>query len=246
MSKRSMEDFQRAGMIDALQCGREESTDYVPPPRGVKWRLFRAIGMLPIQSNDKAVLALIVDHANPTTGRADPGQLRIGRLLGLKIRTVKRSIARLRRTPYLSRTLRGLSSTAYHVNWSAILRHDRAYETNKRCQTCPLDGDRAVPLVVSDLSPKNEKGKRKEKTKHEMAPSDEGAFLEVNSKWEESGIQEVPTSLNRSASQFSLSFWRERERNHTQALICETDPDRRTALEAKLSRVRTNLRKATQ
>ena len=86
-----MEDFEHTGMIDALQCGRDEPTDYVPPPRGVKWRVFRAIGMLPIQSNDKAVLTLIVDHANPTTGRADPGQLRIARLLGLTIRTVKRS-----------------------------------------------------------------------------------------------------------------------------------------------------------
>lgn len=154
MSTREMEDYEHDGMIDAMQCRRDEPTEYVPPPRGLKWRIFRAIGMLPIASNDKAVLSLIVDHANPTTGRADPGQLRIARFLGLTIRTVKRSVRRLRKSPYLSRTLRGLSSTAYHVNWAAILRHDRAYQTSKGCQACPLDGDRVVPLVVSDLSPK--------------------------------------------------------------------------------------------
>ena len=103
MSRRSMEEYERIGMIDfLLQCRREEPTEYVPPPRGAKWRIFRAIGMLPIETNDKAILSLIVDHANPTTGRADPGQLRIARLLNLHLRTVKRSIKRLLKTGYLS------------------------------------------------------------------------------------------------------------------------------------------------
>ena len=140
-----MEDHERNGMIDSMQCIREEPTEYVPPPRGTKWRIFRSIGMLPIESNDKAVLSLIVDHANPTTGRADPGQLRIARLLGLAIRTVKRSIARLLKTPYLSRTLRGLSSTAYQVNsrQSSI-----TTEPTKQPR-----GVRPVPPVVTELSP---------------------------------------------------------------------------------------------
>jgi hypothetical protein len=158
--------------------------------------------MLPIESSDKAVLSLIVDHANPITGRADPGQLRIARLLGLGIRTVKRPIRRLLKTPYLSRTLRGLSSTAYQVHWVAILRHDKTYEAAKRCQTCPLDGDRVGPSVVSDLSPKNEKGKRKEKTKHEMALSEEGAFLDAyQNGLQENGVREAPNIIKPLASQ---------------------------------------------
>jgi hypothetical protein len=144
--------------------------------------------MLPIKSNDKAVLSLLVDHANPNTGRIDPGQLRIARLLGLSIRTIKRCISRLLKTPYLSRTLRSLSSSAYHVQWAAILRHDQTYDLAKRSPTCPLGGDTVVPQVVSGLSPKNEKGKLKEKTKHEMAPSEEGA-LEFHLDEEKKGLQ---------------------------------------------------------
>jgi hypothetical protein len=256
MSDREMDDYERTGMIDSMQCKRDDPTEYVPPPLGTKWRVFRAIGMLPIEANDKAVLSLIVDHANPTTGRADPGQIRIARLLGLAIRTVKRSIARLLRTPYLSRKLRGLSSTAYQVNWAAILRHDRSYEAAKRCQTCPLDGDSAVPSVVSDLSPKNEKGKRKEKTKHEMAPSNEGAPLDAYLREEERGIQgnaggdaSIPrqhANERRGLDETNFSFWRQRERKHAEAIMVETDPDRRAELEAKLSRAKENLGKAKQ
>jgi hypothetical protein len=42
--------------------------------------------------------------------------------------------------------------------------------------------------VVSDLSPKNEKRKPKEKTKHEMAPSGEGASLDTYLMEEERGF----------------------------------------------------------
>jgi hypothetical protein len=247
MSECEMEDYERDAMVDSLQCSREEPTKYVPPPRGTKWRIFRAIGMLPIESNDKAVLSLIVDHANPITGRADPGQLRIARLLGLTIRTVKRCIRRLRKTPYLSRTLRGLSSTAYQVHWAAILHHDRTYEAAKRCQTCPLDGDSAVPLVVSDSSPKNEKGKRKEKTKHEMAPSNEGASLNAY----QNGFQGDPSgdalqTLQSSAEPIGRKFWRQRRDTALDALTSEKDPGRREALKAILVRANNHLSGMTQ
>jgi hypothetical protein len=62
-------DYERSAMVESMQYQREEPTEYVAPPRGTKWRIFRAIGTLPIESNDKAVLSLIVDHANPITGR---------------------------------------------------------------------------------------------------------------------------------------------------------------------------------
>lgn len=251
-----MEDYERVGMIDALQWQREKPTEYVPPPRGKKWRIFRAIGMLPIQSNDKAVLSLLVDHANPTTGRLDPGQLRISRLLGLHIRTVKRSIKRLLKSGYLLRQLRGLSTSAYQVNWNKVLRRDTEYETAKRCQSCHPGGDRPVPSGVSELSPKNEKRKLKGKTKHEMVHSHECTSLKPSSKKEGRGLQvdangEALSPLNRPAehrgsNEIESSFWRERERIHTEALMHETDPERRAGLEAALSRAQKHLRKGTQ
>jgi hypothetical protein len=271
MSEREMEDYERIGMIDSMQCARDAPTEYVPPPHKTKWRIFRAIGMLPIESNDKAVLSLIVDHANPITGRADPGQLRIARLLGLTVRTVKRCIRRLRKTPYLSRTLRGLSTTAYQVHWAAILYHDRTYDAAKRCQTCPLDGDSAVPLVVSEPSPKNEKGKRKEKTKHEMAPSNEGASLNASQNGFQVGANgDASTTLDPSAEpigpgglqgdasggnekrpnplvgplsldNLSRKFWGKRRDTALDALKSEKDPERRKGLEAVVGRANDHL-----
>jgi predicted transcriptional regulator len=244
MNKRDMEDYERTGMIDSMQCKRDEPTKYVPPPCGTKWRIFRTIGMLPLEANDKAVLALIVDHANPVTGRADPGQLRIARLLGLSIRTVKRSIKRLLKTGYLTRRLRGLSSTAYQVHWAAILRHDGAYDAAKRCQTCHLDGDRAVPFEVSELSPKNEKGKRKEKTKHEMAPSAEGASLDTyQNGFQEDARGDLSTNPNPPAEPIGHKFWSERRDWASDALKSETDPERRNELEAIVARARDHLRR---
>jgi len=90
-----------------------------------------------------------------------------------------------------------------------------------------------------------------------MALSDEGALLNADFiNEEERGIQgdasgEASISLNHSAEQRGLneigrSFWRQRERTYTEALIVETDPSRRTELETVLSRVKDHLRKGTQ
>jgi hypothetical protein len=87
-----------------------------------------------------------------------------------------------------------------------------------------------------------------------MAPSDEGASLDAYYlSDEEKGIQRnasgraskvPPHSAERRG--ISLSFWRQRERTYTEALIGETDPGRRTELEAAFFHARDNLRKAAQ
>jgi hypothetical protein len=68
-----------SGMIDSLQCQREEPTQYQPPPHGETWRISRSNDA----STDKAILGCLVDHANPKTGRVDPDQSRLAQFAGL-------------------------------------------------------------------------------------------------------------------------------------------------------------------
>src|SRR5262245_45558561 len=97
-----------------------------------------------------------------------------------------------------------------------------------------LRGVRPVPLVVTELShwwcqschPKTKRGKRKEKTKHEMAPSAEGALDDYQKGFQESAkgdpsiTQLSPAqSLDpRSLSDVSRKFWSERRTDALKAL----------------------------
>jgi hypothetical protein len=89
-----------------------------------------------------------------------------------------------------------------------------------------------------------------------MAPSNEGAPLDAYLREEERGIQgnaggdaSIPrqhANERRGLDETNFSFWRQRERKHAEAIMVETDPDRRAELEAKLSRAKENLGKAKQ
>lgn len=79
-----MEDYEREGMINSIQCRRGEPTNYHPPETG-KWRARNVISFhfrhfaCKAPSGFRDALLCTIDHANPTTGRCDVGQRKIGR-----------------------------------------------------------------------------------------------------------------------------------------------------------------------
>jgi hypothetical protein len=119
--------------IDYLRQNRCPPVDYRPPPAKQKWKMFLAAGLLPLLSGtDKAVLVCLIDHANPRTGRCDPSETTISAETETPLRTVERSIMRLREAGYLSRRRRMRSSNAYDINWPALSAIFEIYKRN--CQ----------------------------------------------------------------------------------------------------------------
>lgn len=160
------------------------SPEKTKPKRAVSegkfWQVCMGICFLPITGNDKAVLACLVEHGNKKTGRCFPSVKTIARKLSLDERTVKRSLANLRLTPYVKSQRRMRSSNLYSIQWDAIRGEFDAYkarnakqplekievrstttskslETKGGCQKRPLKGGKNVPSGVTGTSPNQEK-----------------------------------------------------------------------------------------
>lgn len=121
--------------VDWLIANREQQpVDYKPPPAKEKWKMYLAASLLPMSGADKAVLSVLIDHANTRTGRCDPSQARIALTTNMPERTVRRSIDRLLAAGFLARLRRGRerggrASNAYQVAWPKLA---AVFESYKR------------------------------------------------------------------------------------------------------------------
>lgn len=99
-----------------------------PPPGLEWWSVYLAIGVLPLNGSEKAVLTCLVDHANSKSGRCVPSEGRIAAMIKRPLRTVERAVTQLGRTPYLSVKPRPQSSNSYSINFDALLKAFDAYK----------------------------------------------------------------------------------------------------------------------
>ena len=124
MSKREMEEYERIGMVDSIQCRREGPTYYRAPETDQKWRARNVISFHFRHFAYKAppayrdVLLCAIDHANPTTGRCDVGQRKIARECNLTRQTVNEAMRWWEdNTCFLQIENRPGRTNAYHIQW---------------------------------------------------------------------------------------------------------------------------------
>jgi hypothetical protein len=125
MTKRpDMEDHERIGMIDSLQCSRPEPTKYLKPEKGDKMAALYVIATMKLSSSAKAVAGALIWHASSNNGRCDPGLDRLCHETGLSESGVKKARRELERAGILRREQRakgrGNATTAYHLNWDRL------------------------------------------------------------------------------------------------------------------------------
>jgi hypothetical protein len=86
--------------VDDIRDCREPPAVEYKPPTYAKWRALLGVLFMPKWSGAaKAVMGCLISHANPTTGRCDPGHARIAKMLELPTRTVERAMRFLKTTP---------------------------------------------------------------------------------------------------------------------------------------------------
>jgi Helix-turn-helix domain len=144
-----MEDYERTGMIDSLQCQREEPTQYEGPGKRKLWALY-GLNLMSLSSAAHVVGTVIIWHANFYSGRCDPSLGTLAYETGLHRRSVIRAIKELERKRVLrpqQRWQRGhQTSNAYHPNWIRLERTFRDFEKLVR--------EHSATRVVTILSPR--------------------------------------------------------------------------------------------
>jgi hypothetical protein len=127
-SKPNMEEHEHLAMVDSLMCRRGEPTAYVAPGADLKWRVRNLLDIhweitaikTPSPSHNR-VMSCVIDHANPTTGRCDPGQTVLADKTGYSKDTVARAIKWAEANKLLRVEKRGLGrSNAYHPQWDLL------------------------------------------------------------------------------------------------------------------------------
>jgi Helix-turn-helix domain len=181
MSKRNMEDHERAGMIESLQCNRpNEPTEFVAPDRGQKQLSCYAVASLRLRGVSKeqvasvmAVLIWLIKHANPTTGRCDPGINKLAFETGLGEKTIRRAIKIAEDIGYLSVEPRIGHTSAYHLDFHTMEAdfydiEEQAKNLPRSCMTGPpVSADRTTPVNTDRLKHKEES--LEEKAYHKVA-----------------------------------------------------------------------------
>jgi hypothetical protein len=140
MSKRPWSDNEEHNckmMIEGIQGERVEKhvepTAYVAPDKDQKWRARNVITIhwkllgIKVRGSFIAIMAAVIDHANPKTGRCDASQWLIGRETGYSIKWVRHVLRWwATQTQFLGIEKRGrnsqgkFSTSAYHVQWDAL------------------------------------------------------------------------------------------------------------------------------
>ena len=120
-----MEDHERIGMIDTLQCRREEPTLYEAPGEKRYFALF-GLGLMRLSSAAHSVGTALIWHANYYSGRCDPSLGTLVRETGLSRSSVIRAIAELGRKGVLKLQKRWKDgrqiSNAHHLAWEKLQR----------------------------------------------------------------------------------------------------------------------------
>jgi Helix-turn-helix domain len=129
-----MSDHNREMMIESLQLARGEPPPPNPPPEP-KWQAKQGLQRLKLNGPESAVLWLLIDYANGSSGLCFPSQARLALVLDLPLRTVERAVASLRRRRLIRalprRSKAGAISSAYLINWQPIF---AAYREMRRAQ----------------------------------------------------------------------------------------------------------------
>jgi hypothetical protein len=137
------------GFLKMQDTETDGSIPYAPPPDGKKWatppedgdkyRALVALSRLDLCASELKLAIVLIDRANPRTGRCDPGTDCLVADTGLSERTIERARPRLRKRGIISYRLRGLTSASYQVNW-----HKLREIFWRQCRTVIQDGKPVV------------------------------------------------------------------------------------------------------
>ena len=193
MSKREFEDYEREGMIDAIRCRRDEPTQYVPPDRGDKILSCYAAGTIrgrgvPSEQVGSVISTLLwlIKHANPTTGRCDPGVTKLCRETGYSKSSVLRALDTIENLEWMERERRQGRSTAYHLFFDRMVADFRYVEEQTRNEVVPYVTPPSPvrgTTPVSHVTPQESiKESVEEKAYPEWAPSPSALDASMNEK----------------------------------------------------------------
>jgi hypothetical protein len=163
-----------------------EPTAYTAPEQLDKLYALFALATLKLTGAEFAVAAVLVCHANPYSGRCDPGVKRQARITGLTERGVQKAIRKLERLKVLRTGFRFRATNAYHLNWKLLRRtYERAFlshsdatvtpgnvssdVTHGRVNSSSDQGEQEFRSRVNGGSPEKGKGNRKVKKDLEQA-----------------------------------------------------------------------------
>jgi hypothetical protein len=204
MSKRSMEDHEQAGMIDSLRCNRpNEPTEFVAPDRCQKQLSCYAVASLRLRGVSKeqsasvmAVLIWLIKHANPTTGRCDPGINKLAFETGLGEKTVRRAIKIAEDIGYLNVEPRIGHTSAYHLDFHTM--EADFYDIEEQAKNLPrspltgppVSADRTTPVNTDRLKHKEESLEEKayHKVAHPPSAADAAYLKEKEKRFSEETI----------------------------------------------------------
>ena len=172
--------FNETGSISAEMIveAREENgiwpIRFEPPPNGEKGWAHFAVSLLGLDTEmtpaEQAVLAVLIDHANPKTGQCNPSVARIAKGVKRHRRTVFRALAGLQAkglTDNLAKNHNGARrrvGNAYQVRWVKLRETLDAYEqriakgkrlaglSSDSMMSPPSDAIVSPPLVTPDVT----------------------------------------------------------------------------------------------
>jgi hypothetical protein len=131
-----------------------QPTAYIAPEQLDKICAWGALATMGLKVSPLIVAMVLVYHANPYTGRCDPGLHRIASLTGLNLRTVRRALRELESSGILKTGFRFRSTSAYHVNWKLL---------RKICERAYLTGRASTALAVRNTQNQEDKTVRNTK-----------------------------------------------------------------------------------
>jgi hypothetical protein len=109
----------------------------------LKWRAKNGCLVAPkLTPTQRLVLWILTDHADAVSGVCWPSEARMARQMSISVRTVKRCIKELKRTPYLKLMTLGNSinrSSQYRVDLKKLILTFENWEGNRGVNWCQSD-----------------------------------------------------------------------------------------------------------
>ena len=176
-----MDDRDREMMIETIIGNRGEPLPDNPPP-GPKWKAVLGLNRLQhLNGAEHAVMACLIDRANPRTGLCFPSEAYIAGWINRPERTVRRAISVLKRMRLARIIRRGPSSNRYVINWLPLFvayRELEEFQAARRDKKWPViaakSGRSSIPKVAAKSSNREPLNRN---LKHEMVIAHSGADL---------------------------------------------------------------------
>ncbi len=225
MAKRRKEEliFDSDGAVDveAMREDRgEQPTEFIAPDKDQKWRARNVITIHWLLTGIECpypsfvhIMACVIDHANPTTGRCDASQSLMAIETGFHRDTVRKVLQwTADNTPFLKIEGRGrrrfgqFRTNAYHVQWQAFelfwIGLDEDIKAQKEAlrdgEPCQLKGQHghaksrvSTAMLNAGLSTKHKEGTVKTEHHPERAHPPSAADAMNDSQEEKEGLQGV-------------------------------------------------------